>query len=124
MILAINLAGLVSTAALVAPLVLLDGAQGAAIGTAVGEIALALADCLALIHRRPQLRPSLRIVPGVALAAALGLAPLALTGVPVIARLLDLDCRCSVRAVLVTHAYPPELIELILGSVRAATHTS
>ncbi len=67
-----------------------------------------------MIHRRPQLRPSLRIVPGVALAAALGLAPLALTGIPVIARLL-ISTALFGAAVLVTHAYPPELIELIPG---------
>jgi O-antigen/teichoic acid export membrane protein len=123
-ILVVNLAGLVFTAALVAPLVLLDGAQGAAIGTAIGEVALALADCLAVIHRRPQLRPSLRIVPGVALAAALGLAPLALTGIPVIVRLL-ISTALFGGAVLVTHAYPRELVELVPGlRARAASHTS
>ncbi|HTZ63825.1 MAG TPA: hypothetical protein VMB51_06945 [Solirubrobacteraceae bacterium] len=113
-ILMINLGGLAFAAALVAPLVLVDGAQGAAIGTAIGEIALATAQCLAVIHRRPQLRPSLRIVPGVALAAALGLAPLALTGIPVFARLL-ISTVLFGAAVLVTRAYPPELIELVPG---------
>jgi O-antigen/teichoic acid export membrane protein len=111
-ILAINIGGLLFTAALVAPLVLADGAQGAAIGTAIGEIVAALANCLAAIHRRPQLRPSLRIVPGVALAAALGLAPLAMTGIPVIARLV-ISTALFAGALLVTRAYPPELIELL-----------
>jgi len=113
-ILAINIGGLIFTAALVAPLVLLDGAQGAAIGTAIGEIVLALADCLAVIHRRPQLRPSLRIIPGVALATAIGLAPLALTGIPVIGRLL-ISTTVFGAVVLATHAYPPELVELVPG---------
>ncbi len=111
-ILAITIGGLLFTAALVVPLVLLDGAQGAAIGTAVGEIATAIAECLAVIHRRPQLRPSLRIVPGVVLATALGLVPLALTGIPVIVRLV-ISTALFAGALLVTRAYPPELLELL-----------
>jgi O-antigen/teichoic acid export membrane protein len=113
-ILAISVGGLVLTAALVAPLVLLDGAQGAAIGTSVGEVALASAQCLAVVARRPSLRPSLRIVPGVMLATALGLAPLALSGVPVIAR-LAISTALFAAALLATRAYPRELLELLPG---------
>jgi O-antigen/teichoic acid export membrane protein len=113
-ILAISLGGLVLTAALVAVLVSVDGAEGAAIGTSIGEIALGLAQCLAVVRGRPQLRPSLRIVPGVALAAGLGLAPLALTGIPVSARLV-LSTALFAAALLLTRAYPPELIDLIPG---------
>lgn len=113
-ILIISVAGLVLNAALVAPLVLLDGAQGAAIGTTLAEIVLAVAQCLAVVHRRPALRPSLRIVPGVTLAAALGLAPLALTGIPVIAR-LAISTALFAGALLITRAYPSELLDLVPG---------
>ena len=71
-ILAISLAGLLLTAVLVAVLVPIDGAQGAAIGASTGEVVLAIAQCVAVVRRRPLLRPSLRVLPGVALAAALG----------------------------------------------------
>ncbi len=118
-ILAISVAGLVFTAALVTPLVLIDGAQGAAIGTDAGETMLAIVQCLAVIRRRPALRPSLRILPGVTLAAALGLAPLALTGIPVIAR-LAISTALFAGTLLLTRAYPPELLELLPG-VRSRT---
>jgi O-antigen/teichoic acid export membrane protein len=93
-------------------LVPIDGAQGAAIGTATGEIVLAIAQCVLVVRRRPQLRPSLRILPGVTLAAALGLAPLALTPIPVIAR-LAISTALFAGALLLTHAYPPELLDLL-----------
>jgi O-antigen/teichoic acid export membrane protein len=113
-ILAISVSGLVFTAALVAILVALDGAQGAAIGTAAGEIVLAILQCLAVVRRRPVLRPSLRILPGVVLATVLGLTPLAMTGIPVIAR-LAVSTALFAAALLLTRAYPPELIDLLPG---------
>lgn len=113
-ILAISLAGLLLTAVLVAALVPIDGAQGAAIGASTGEVALAIAQCAVVVRRRPQLRPSLRILPGVALAAALGAAPLALTSVPVIVRLL-ISTTLFGGALLLTRAYPPELLDLLPG---------
>lgn len=113
-ILVLSLAGLVFTSALVVPLVLIDGAQGAAIGTSIGEIALAVSQCIAVIHRRPALRPSLRIVPGVMLAVVLGLTPLLLTSIPVIVRLV-ISTAIFAAVLLVTRAYPPELIDLLPG---------
>ena len=113
-ILAISLAGLVLTAVLVAVLVPIAGAQGAAIGTSTGEVVLAIAQCVAVVRRRPLLRPSLRILPGVALAAALGVAPLALTTVPVILR-LAISTALFACALLLTRAYPPELLDLLPG---------
>ena len=113
-ILAISVGGLLFTGAIVTVLILLDGAQGAAIGTSTGEIVLAVVQCLAVVRSRPQLRPSLRVAPGVALAAALGLVPLALTGIPVIAR-LAISTALFALALLITRAYPPELIELLPG---------
>jgi O-antigen/teichoic acid export membrane protein len=111
-ILASSLAGLILTAALVAVLVPIDGAQGAAIGTSTGEVVLAIVQCVMVVRRRPLLRPSLRIVPGVALAAALGLAPLALTTIPVIARLV-ISTTLFAGALLLTRAYPAELLDLL-----------
>ncbi len=79
-IMVLNVTALIGNALLVALLIPIDGARGAAIGTGVAEIAVGIAQAFAVIHRRPQLRPSLRVVPRVTLAAALGLIPLALTG--------------------------------------------
>jgi O-antigen/teichoic acid export membrane protein len=113
-ILAISVAGLALNVALVTPLVLIDGARGAAIGTSTVEIVLAIVLGLAVVRRRPLLRPSLRIFPGVALAAALGLAPLALSPVPVIAR-LAISTALFAGTLLLTRAYPAELLELLPG---------
>jgi hypothetical protein len=76
---------------------------------------LAITQCLAVVHRRPRLRPSLRVVPGVVLASALGLAPLTLSGIPVIARLV-ISTALFAATLLVTHAYPPELLDLLPGA--------
>jgi O-antigen/teichoic acid export membrane protein len=55
-ILASSVGGLILTAALVAALVPIDGAQGAAIGTSTGEIVLAIAQCVVVVRRRTLLR--------------------------------------------------------------------
>jgi O-antigen/teichoic acid export membrane protein len=70
----VNLGLLAMTAALVSVLALADGARGAAIGTAAGEITLAIALGVALSRAAPQLRPSLAVLPKVALAGAAGAA--------------------------------------------------
>jgi O-antigen/teichoic acid export membrane protein len=111
-ILSISVGALVLTALLVAPLVALDGARGAAIGVAVAEIAAAVAQCLVVVRSRPQLRPSLRVLPRVAVAAALGLVPLAFSGVPTIARLV-ISTALFGLVLLVGRAFPPELIDLL-----------
>jgi O-antigen/teichoic acid export membrane protein len=113
-ILASSLAGLILTAVLVAALVPIDGARGAAIGTSIGEIVLAIVQAVLVVRRRPLLRPSLRIVPGVALATALGLGPLALTAVPVIGR-LAISTALFAGTLLLTRAYPSELLDLLAG---------
>ena len=111
-IMQLNIAALVFNAALVAVLVTADGARGAAIATAIAEVAVTIAQALAVIHRRPTLRPSLRVVPGVALAAAVGLVPLAFAGVPTIARLVCSTAMFTV-VVLLTRVLPDELLELV-----------
>ena len=74
-ILVISLSMLLLNALLVAALVPLDGARGAAVATAVAEIAAAVVQAAVVVRHRPQLRPSLRILPFVALAAAGGAPP-------------------------------------------------
>jgi O-antigen/teichoic acid export membrane protein len=115
-ILRLNLAALAGNAALVVVLIALDGARGAAIGTAVAEIGVALGSALLVVRGRPALMPSLRILPRVALAGALGLSPLALAGVPVIARLL-ISTTLFGATLIITRALPPELIALVPNSM-------
>lgn len=111
-ILALNVSALVASAALLCVLVPLDGARGAAIGIAAGEVAAAFASAAILVRRHPGLRPSLRVLPRVALAAAFGLAPLAVEGVPVIARLAT-SVGLFAATLIITRALPPELRALI-----------
>jgi O-antigen/teichoic acid export membrane protein len=112
-ILAISVAALLFNAALVAALIPLDGARGAAIGTAIAELLAALVQAGAVVRGRPQLRPSLHLAPRVLIAAAFGLAPLALVGVvPPVLRLL-LSIALFAAAALLLHAYPPELFDLL-----------
>jgi len=113
-ILAISTAALVVNAILVASLIELDGARGAAIGTGVAEILITIAQALAVIRGRPQLRPSSRILPRVALAAVAGLAPLALThrGVPTVV-LLVLSTALFGTVLFVSRAFPVELLDLV-----------
>jgi O-antigen/teichoic acid export membrane protein len=75
-IMRINVAALVGMGTGVAFLVWADGARGAAIGTATGEVVLALVNAWALTRADRRLAPPLRIVPAVVIAA--GLAMLAL----------------------------------------------
>lgn len=115
-ILLLNVAALLLNGLLVAVLVSLDGARGAAIGTAVAEIVAAIVLGVAVIRGRPQLRPSMRVLPRAALAAALGLTPLAMTGVPVIARIAISTTLFGIT-LLITGALPPELRALIPDSI-------
>jgi O-antigen/teichoic acid export membrane protein len=111
-IMVLNVSALIGNALLVALLIPIDGAQGAAIGTAIAEIAVGIAQALTVIHGRPQLKPSLRVVPPVALAAALGLLPLALVGLPDIVRLCISTALFGV-CMIATRAIPREALELI-----------
>lgn len=111
-ILMVSVGMLAFNAALVAVLVPIDGARGAAIGTAVSETLGAIVTPLLVVRGRPRLRPSLRVVPRVALAAALGLAPLALTGLPVVVRLV-ISTALFGTTLVVTRALPEELRALI-----------
>jgi O-antigen/teichoic acid export membrane protein len=120
-ILIISVAMLVLNGLLVAALIPLDGARGAAIATAIAEVVAVVVQALAVMRDRPQLRPSLRTLPLVALAAAVGLLPLALTGLPVIVRLL-ISTTLFGGVVLATRTLPPELMDLApwMGKRRGA----
>jgi hypothetical protein len=78
----------------------------------VAETVLGIAQGLAVVRGRPNLRPSLRVLPRVALAATLALAPLAMAGVPVVVRLL-ISSMLFGGVLLVTRAFPPELADLV-----------
>jgi len=74
-ILVLNTGALLLGAPLVAALVVLDGARGAAIATAAVEVLLPLCGGWLLRHRHPEVFPSLSVVPRVALAAAVAVLP-------------------------------------------------
>jgi O-antigen/teichoic acid export membrane protein len=111
-ILRLNLAALIAGTAIIAGLVLADGARGAAIGTVIAEVAAASASAMLVVRGRPALAPSLRVVPRVALAAGLGLIPLAFAGWPDIAR-LAMTTVLYLGTLVITRALPSELGALI-----------
>lgn len=87
-ILLFNLCALTLLVPLVGILAAVDGAEGAAIGTAAAEIGAAIGGGVLLVRGRPHLRPRLSVVPKVALAAAAGSTLGLATGLPVIVRVL------------------------------------
>lgn len=117
LILVYNLAMLALVAAVVAALVPLDGAQGAAIGTAAVELAGAVASGLLLVRGRPHLVPRLKSLPRVALAAALGATPALAGGLPVVVRLI-LSTAIYAIALVSLKALPAELYEAIPARLR------
>jgi PST family polysaccharide transporter len=108
-ILLINLCALVGGALLIAVLVDVDGARGAAIATATAEVLLAVASGVALTRADSSLRPPLRIVPAVALAAGLAGAS-TLIGLPVLVSVV-LAAAIYLPALLALGAVPQELRE-------------
>lgn len=116
-ILLINVGGLAAAIVLMCVLIPLDGARGAAIATMVGELGIAVAAWVALCNTRPQLRPSLRIVPGVAAAALAGCAPLLIGSLPLLVRVV-LSSALYFAVVLATRSFPSELTELLPQRLR------
>jgi O-antigen/teichoic acid export membrane protein len=111
-ILILNLTMLAATTVTVAVLTTLDGAQGAAIGTASVEIVAAIVGAVVLTHGRPHLRPKLHALPKVAAAALLGASPALLTGVPVIGR-IALSTLLYAATLLALRALPADLLEIL-----------
>jgi len=111
-ILVLNGAVLALAAVLISLLVHFDGAHGAAIGTVACEAVGAVGAAALVIRGRPALRPSLRVVPRVALATGLACLPLLLTDIPVIVRLV-ISSSLYLLTVLLTGAVPAELYALL-----------
>jgi O-antigen/teichoic acid export membrane protein len=84
------------------------GAQGAAVATAVGESALALALGVLLMARRPDLRVDAGLVPRVVVAVALGGAVVLIPGLPEVVDLV-LAGAIYVGALVVLRAVPHEI---------------
>jgi O-antigen/teichoic acid export membrane protein len=111
-ILILNLTLLALVAAAVAILAPLYGAQGAAVGTASVEVLAALAGAIVLVRGRAHLRPSLRVLPKVAAAAAIGATPALLTGIPIVTR-VALSTGLYAAVLLWRGAFPADLGELL-----------
>ena len=108
-ILTISLLALLGGGALVALLVSLDGARGAAIATAADELAFAILSGIALARADRTLAPSLHVVPGVVLAAALAVAS-TLIDLPVLLS-VALAAAVYLAAVLLLRVVPEELLQ-------------
>lgn len=111
-IMIINVSALLVNALLVTLLIQGYGSRGAAIGTALAEILVAILQALVVIHRRPQLRPSLRVLPRAALAAGIGLIPLLFTGIPVILQTASSTVLFA-ATLLAIGGFPAELMDFI-----------
>jgi O-antigen/teichoic acid export membrane protein len=107
-ILALNVGALLLGAPLVAALVALDGARGAATATAVVEVVLPVCAGALLRRRDPAVFPTLVVLPRVAVAAGIALVPWFITGLTPGVRVLAAS---FIFAVLLTvlGAVPAEL---------------
>ena len=97
-----------------------DGAMGAAVATLCGESALALGLLLALLHGHPELRPRLRVVPKVVLAAVPATAIALLSGVPSLVR-AALALAVYGLLILFMRALPAEILELLPTRLRRSS---
>ena len=111
-ILAVNSSALILNVAVVIPLVLADGARGAAIGTSITEVVVAGVQGVVFARVQAGFRINARVVPRILAAAALSLLPVALTGLPVLGR-LGLSAVIFVLVILVLRAIPAEVLELL-----------
>jgi O-antigen/teichoic acid export membrane protein len=116
-ILTINLLALVVGGGLIAALVSIDGARGAAIATAADEFVLAALSGAALIRVDRALMPPLRTVPGITLAVGLAIAS-TLLHLPVLAS-VALAGAIYLVAVRVLGVVPEELLEHLRWHRRA-----
>jgi O-antigen/teichoic acid export membrane protein len=112
LILVFNLAMLALVTAVVAALVPIDGARGAAIGVAAVEVVGALWAGRLLVRGRRHLVPRMRVVPRAALAALLGAAPALLGGLPILVRIV-LSSVIYLVVLLVLRAPPAEVYDVL-----------
>jgi O-antigen/teichoic acid export membrane protein len=111
-ILILNLTLLSLVAGMAAVLASLYGALGAAAATASVEIVAAIAGAVVLSRGHAYLRPSLRVLPKVALAAAIGASPMLLTSTPIVGRVALSTCLYG-AVLLWRGAFPADLGELL-----------
>jgi O-antigen/teichoic acid export membrane protein len=106
------LAALGTVLVLLAVLVPTHAAHGAAVAVVVSEFVLALVEAVLLMRAHPRLRPELRVVPRVAVAAAaaVGVA-LVVDGHDVVRVIVATVVYAAVLAVL--RAVPPELLHAL-----------
>lgn len=110
----VNLGALIVGSILVVTLASAYGARGAALGTAVTEIALAAVVPLVLRHTDRHLMPSLAAVPRVAFAAGLAAAVVLIPGLPVLAT-GALATVVYVAILLAVRVIPEELLQELRG---------
>ncbi len=110
-ILMFNLIALAAVIIAVSVLAPIDGARGAAIGTSAVEVGNAIFGAVLLARASSALRPSLRVVPKVALALALAASPV-LLGVSEPAR-VAISGAVYLLALLLLRALPQELSALL-----------
>jgi O-antigen/teichoic acid export membrane protein len=110
-ILTFNLVALVAVVVAVSVLASVDGAHGAAIGTSFVEVACAVIGARVLISGREHLRPSMRVVPKVAVALSLAALP-ALLPIPEAAQ-IAVSGLIYIVLLAILRALPSELLALI-----------
>jgi O-antigen/teichoic acid export membrane protein len=115
-ILMFNLSALAAVVVAVSVLASADGARGAAIGTSAVELANAIVGAWLLAHGRAHLRPSLRVLPKVAIAIAIAAAP-ALIDVSEPAR-VAISAALYLLALVLLRALPSELLALLPSRLR------
>jgi O-antigen/teichoic acid export membrane protein len=117
-ILLFNLTALATVIVAVSILASIDGARGAAIGTSAVELGNAIVGAWLLAHGRAHLRPSMRVLPKVAIAIAIAALP-ALLDISEPAR-VAISAGLYVVALLALRALPAELLALLPGRLRRA----
>ena len=111
-LLRVTVAGLLASIALSVALVPALGAEGASIASAVCELVVAGGYLLSLSRRDGQLRPSLAVLPRVALAAGIAVSVVALPLPSIV--LWVIATGVYLTLLLLLHAVPEELLDVVL----------
>ena len=119
-LLAVNAAAFLLSVGLTLGLAPEHGARGVAVAVFCSELTLAGGYLLVLARGHPELRPRLRVVPKVAIAAIPAIALLLVLSLPSLALALIVVAVYGVLIIL-TRATPQEIVELIPRSRRASS---
>jgi O-antigen/teichoic acid export membrane protein len=111
-IVAANLLGLATSAALTVALAPEEGAMGAAVATLVAETVLMLATLAVLVQVRPDLRPHLAVVGKTALALGVSVPAVIVSGLPALPATV-LAAALYTAVAFATRAVPAELRDLV-----------